>query len=261
MSAWEIAGIILAGLGAGTINTIVGSGTLITFPTLLFFGVPPVAANMSNNIGLVPGGLAGSVGYRRELVGSSRVLLRLVPASLAGGILGAVLLRVLDPAAFRAVVPVLIALGVILVFVGPRLSVWFPHPGGAASGDGLPPTPGRRVALQSGVFAAGVYGGYFGAAQGVILMGLLSTLTTASLQRLNGIKNVLATIVNTVAALVFVAVAPHQIRWDIAGLIALGSVLGGVFGARVGRRLPPSVLRVVIALVGVAGIVKIVGFS
>jgi uncharacterized membrane protein YfcA len=254
--------VVLAGVGAGTINTIVGSGTLITFPTLLFFGVPPVVANMSNNIGLVPGGLAGTYGYRRELAGLRATVLRLVPLSAAGGVTGAVLLRVLDPAAFRAIVPVLIALGVVLVFLGPHLSSWLPQAGpAAAADDGMPRTPGRRAALGAGVFGAGVYGGYFGAAQGVLLMGLLSTLTSAPIQRLNGVKNVLATLVNTIAAVVFVLLAFGQIRWDIAALIGVGSLAGGHLGATVGRRLPPNALRIVIAIVGVAGIVKIVWFS
>ena len=262
MGAAEAALILAAGVVAGTINTVVGSGTLVTFPTLLFFGYAPVMANVSNTIGLVAGGLTGSWGYRHELRGARATLLRWAPMSLLGGVTGAVLLLVLDPAAFKAIVPVLIGLGVVLVAFGPRLSTWTT----ARRGD-TEPTPlgqhsARRAALlMFCVFATAIYGGYFGAAQGVILMGILTTLASESLQSLNGIKNVLATIVNSVAALTFILVAPDEVDWRVAGLIAAGSLLGGVLGARVGRRLPPNVLRAVIIIIGVIAIVRMLWFS
>ena len=227
--------IVLAGLAAGTINTVVGSGTLITFPTLVVLGVPPVVANVSNTIGLVAGGLTGVAGYRREISGSVRELLRLVPMSFLGGLTGALLLLVLPADAFSAIVPVLIILGITLVVFGPRLSA-------------------------IGIFLAGVYGGYFGAAQGVILMGILSILTTEHLQRLNGWKNVLGTVANGVAALVFVIAAPDQVNWAVAGLIAVGALIGGVVGSTIGRRLSPSVLRAVIVVMGTAALVKFLAF-
>ena len=261
VSVLEALGIFLAGLGAGTINTVVGSGTLITFPTLLFFGFPPLTANMSNNIGLVGGGVTGSWGYRHELVGAGPAIRRLVPMSLAGGITGAVLLGVLPAAAFTAIVPVLIAIGVLLVVLGPAL-----QRGAAARRGGEEVHPvhrgGRTTALlMVSVFVAGVYGGYFGAAQGVILMGVLSVLSSEPLQRLNGYKNVLALVVNAVAALVFVVVAHRLIDWVVVLLIAVGSLLGGVVGSTVGRRLHPVVLRGLIVVIGIVGIVKIVWFS
>lgn len=262
MGAAEAALILAAGIVAGTINTVVGSGTLVTFPTLLFFGYAPVTANVSNTIGLVAGGLTGSWGYRHELRGAGRTLRKWVPMSLLGGILGAVLLLVLDPAAFQAVVPVLIGLGVVLVAIGPRITSWT-----AARRGQQPPmsvhdhTGSRMAVLMACVFVTAVYGGYFGAAQGVILMGLLTTLTSESLQSLNAMKNVLTTIVNVVAAVTFVLVAPEQVNWAAAGLIAAGSLLGGVIGARVGRRLPPNVLRAVIVVIGVVAIVRMVWFS
>ena len=262
VSVFEALGIFLAGLAAGTINTVVGSGTLITVPTLLFFGYPPLTANISNNIGLVGGGVTGSWGYRHELGGAGPAIRRLVPMSLAGGITGAVLLRVLPASAFAAIVPVLIAIGVLLVVLGPAIQrraaarregedeVHPVHRGGATT-----------VLLMAAVFVAGVYGGYFGAAQGVILMGVLSVLSSEPLQRLNGYKNVLALVVNTVAALVFVVVAHELIDWLVVLLIAVGSLLGGVVGSTVGRRLPPVVLRGFIVVIGVVGIIKIVWFS
>jgi uncharacterized membrane protein YfcA len=248
--------VILAGIGAGTINTIVGSGTLITFPTLLLLGVPPVTANISNNIGLVPGSLTGSIGYRKELVGAGPDLRRLVPMSLLGAVAGAVLLLVLDPALFRTIVPVLILVGLVLVVAGPRLSAWSER----RRTEGTGSERGHERAMQAGVFGAGVYGGYFGAAQGIILMGVLGALSSHPLQRLNGYKNVLATIVNAVAAVVFIVVAPDQIDWLVVLLIAVGATVGGVIGSTVGRRLPPTALRAVIVVVGLVAVVKLVAF-
>lgn len=247
---------MLAGIGAGTINTIIGSGTLITFPTLVLLGVPPVTANISNNIGLVPGSLTGAIGYRAELVGAAPALRRLVPMSLAGALVGAGLLLVLDPAVFRAVVPVLILLGVVLVVVGPRVNAWALRRRESGAGS----ERSHRRVMQGGVLGAGVYGGYFGAAQGVILMGIMGALSSEPLQRLNGYKNVLGTIVNAVAALVFVVAAPDRIDWLVVLLIAVGATIGGVIGAGVGRRLPTRVLRAVIVVVGVVAIVKLVFF-
>lgn len=254
MSVGEALLVVLAGVGAGTINTVVGSGTLITFPTLLLLGVPPVTANVSNNIGLVPGSLTGAVGYRAELVGAGPVLRRLVPMSLLGGALGAVLLLVLDPAVFKAVVPVLIVVGIVLVVAGPRLSAWSQR----RREEGRSTRAGHARAMALGTFGTGVYGGYFGAAQGIILMGILGALSSEPLQRLNGYKNVLATIVNGVAAVVFLLVARDRIDWLVVLLIAVGSTIGGVVGATVGRRLPPPVLRGVIVVVGLVAVTRMV---
>ncbi len=256
MSVGEALLVVLAGIGAGTINTIVGSGTLITFPTLVLLGVPPVTANISNNIGLVPGSLTGAVGYRAELAGAAPALRRLVPMSLVGALGGAVLLLVLDPAVFRTVVPVLILLGVVLVLVGPRANAWALRR--RESGAGSERT--HLTVMQGGILGAGVYGGYFGAAQGVILMGIMGALSSEPLQRLNGYKNVLGTVVNAVAAVVFVVVAPDRIDWSVVLLIAVGATIGGVVGATVGRRLPTPVLRGVIVVVGLVAIVKLVVF-
>lgn len=242
--------VLLAGVAAGTINTIVGSGSLITFPTLIFFGYPPVVANMSNNVGLVPGGLTGVHGYRRELRGQGRVLRRLLPASLLGGITGAALLLVLPPEVFEVVVPVLIALGVALVAWGPALQ----RRAAAAHGDVV--HPARAAMLPVAIFLTGIYGGYFGAAQGVILVGIMSVLLAENLQVVNGIKNVLGLGVNTIAALVFVSVAGRDIDWLVAAVIGVGTLMGGVLGARVGRRLPQPALRGFIILIGLVAIVR-----
>ncbi len=248
MSPTEAVLIALAGVAAGTINTVVGSGTLITFPTLLAFGVPPVTANVSNTVGLVPGSMSGVFGYRRELAGQRGRVLRLGAASLLGGVAGALLLLWLPSSAFDAIVPALIALGVVLVLLGPRIQRSVASR--AESRGGIPDHGVWWV--WPAVAAAGVYGGYFGAAQGVLLMAILGIGVADSMQRHTATKNVLALIVNAVAALVFIAVA--DIDWTVAGLIAIGSVIGGQIGATVGRRLPPVLLRAVIATVGVVAL-------
>lgn len=272
MSALELAAILLAGVGAGTINAVVGSGTLITFPTLLALGVPAVTANMSNSLGLVPGSVAGAVGYRRELAGQRARILRLLVFSTSGGVLGAVLLLVLPPDAFEAVVPVLILLGVTLVIVQPRLSRYVAQRAAeraAATGDedhALRTRPGREPAwVLVAAFATGVYGGYFGAAQGVLLMGILGIGIGETLQRLNGVKNVLVAVVNGVAGLIFVVAAELglfgddvEVDWLIVAVIAVGAVIGGFLGAAVGRKLPPIALRSVIVVVGLVAVAVIV---
>ncbi len=251
MTGLEIAAILLAGVAAGTINTVVGSGTLITFPTLLALGVPPVTANVSNTVGLVPGSVSGTIGYRRELVGQRSRLLKLGTASVLGGVAGAVLLLVLPSSAFDTIVPVLIGTGVLLVVLGPAISRRV-----AARAEARGGLPDHGAAwVWPAVLGTGVYGGYFGAAQGVLLMAILGIGVDDDLQRHNATKNVLALLVNSVAAAIFIVVA--DVDWAVAGLIALGSVVGGQIGAGVGRRLPPLVLRVVIVVVGVVALVAL----
>lgn len=250
MPWYEVIALLAAGMAAGTINAIVGAGSLITFPTLLFFGYPPLVANVSNTVGLVAGGITGIHGYRAELVGQADVLARLMPVSFLGAVSGAMLLLWLPESAFDAIVPALIALAVLLVILGPRLQGW------AAARHPDHDSTGRRLLLIAGVFVAGVYGGYFGAAQGVFLMGVMSALMTISLQRINGLKNVLGTVVNAVAAVTFILVAPQRINWAVAALIAVGALAGGYIGARYGRRLPAVVLRRLIVAVGVVAVVK-----
>jgi hypothetical protein len=233
-------------MAAGAINVVVGSGTLITFPILLAFGVPPVTANVSNTIGLVPGVASGAVGYRRELRGQRARAIRLGSASVVGGVLGAFLLLWLPSDAFSAIVPALILVGLLLVVLQPRVSAWVDARHEGARGDYGP------WWVWPAVFGTGVYGGYFGAAQGVILMGILGIGIADDLQRLNGLKNVLAGLVNGVAGVIFLLVA--DVDWTVVALIAAGSIVGGQLGATVGRRLSPLVLRVVIVVVGLVAL-------
>lgn len=248
MTLLEALAVLAAGVAAGTINTAVGSGSLITFPVLLAIGYPPVVANVSNTIGLVPGSISGSIGYRRELAGQGRRALRLGSASLAGGITGAVALLVLPDEAFEAIVPAFIALALVLVLAQPLLA------------RRLAGRPRRRrdggAAAGAGVYVAGVYGGYFGAAQGILLLGVLGLTLDEDLQRVNALKNVLATIVNGVAGLVFVFAA--DVAWLPVALIAAGAAAGGQVGARYGRRLPPAGLRAAVVVVGLVAIVRLV---
>jgi uncharacterized membrane protein YfcA len=239
--------VVAAGFAAGTINTIVGSGSLITFPTLLAVGYPAVLANVSNTIGLVPGSVSGAVGYRRELAGQRRRVLLLLPAAVLGGLVGAVLLLALPGSVFRDVVPVLILVAVGLVLVQPWVA------GRRAAGGRTAENPGP--VLHGGVFLTAVYGGYFGAAQGVILLALLGLTLDDDLQRLNGVKNVIAGVVNAVAAVLFIATT--HVAWLAVVLLLIGSTVGGQLGATLGRRIPAGVLRVVIAVVGTAVAIKL----
>ncbi|MFI7664400.1 sulfite exporter TauE/SafE family protein [Nocardia sp. NPDC049526] len=241
-----------AGIAAGGINTIVGSGTLITFPVLLAFGIPPVTANVSNTIGLVPGGVSGAYGYRRELEGQRARLVRLGSASLLGGTTGAILLLILPAAAFKAIVPVLIIAALILVVVQPRLARWVKERRAADTGPA--PEHGGLI-LYVAIFLCGIYGGYFGAAQGVLLIGLLGVFVHEDIQRLNGVKNVLGLLVNAVSAVVFTMIA--DVDWRVAALIAVGSIIGGQLGAKMGRRMPPTALRAVIVVVGSIAVVRL----
>jgi uncharacterized protein len=249
MSVGEVVSIALAGLAAGAINTVVGSGTLITFPVLLAFGYAPVTANVSNTVGLVPGSVSGAAGYRRELVGQRRQVLRMGTMSVLGGATGAVLLLVLPASAFRAIVPVFIAVALVLTVLQPRLNRRLAE-------REIPRERTGGILTPLAVYATGVYGGYFGAAQGILLLGILGVALPQSLQRTNALKNVLAGLVNGVAGLYFAFAA--NVEWGAAGLIAGGSILGAQLGAHYGRRLSPGALRSAIVLVGTFAIVRLV---
>jgi uncharacterized membrane protein YfcA len=249
MTPWHAVAILAAGLAAGGINAVVGSGSLITFPTLVALGYPPVLANVSNNIGLVPGAVAGTYGYRRELAGQWSRLVRLGSASLIGALAGGVLLLVLPADAFEVIVPVLIVIALVLVVVQPRVSVWVQKHRTEQRSDG-------GLVLWASVLVAGVYGGYFGAAQGILLISLLGIFLADDMQTVNGIKNGLSGIVNGTAAVLFILVA--DVDWAVVALIAIGSTIGGFLGAKVGRKLPPWLLRTVIVCVGLTAIAKLV---
>ncbi|MEW2490068.1 sulfite exporter TauE/SafE family protein [Streptomyces sp. NPDC048411] len=253
MSIWEMLAVFGAGVSAGAINTVVGSGTLITFPVLLATGLPPVTATVSNALGLIPGSISGAIGYRKELAGQGHRVLRLSIGALIGGLTGATLLLTLPSTAFETIVPILVALALTLVILQPRISKAVQRRrelnGTTARFDGGP-------LLVVGLMLASVYGGYFTAAQGIIYLSLMGMLLDDTMQRLNAVKNVLAAVVNSVAALFFLFVADFD--WTAVALIAVGSALGGQIGAKAGRRLSPTVLRGLIVAVGTVAIVQLV---
>jgi uncharacterized membrane protein YfcA len=232
----EAIAVTAAGFAAGGVNAIVGSGSLITFPVLLAVGYPSVVANVSNTVGLVPGGISGVIGYRRELQGQWRRALILGCGTAAGALLGGILLLSLPGAVFDAVVPILILVAVVLMAIKRTPSV-------TADAE-------HTAAGTAASFATGIYGGYFGAAQGIILMSLLRFCFPDDLQRLNALKNVLAGVANAVAAILFIAVA--HVAWQAAALIAAGSIVGAQVGARYGRRVPSEVLRWIVVIGGAA---------
>ena len=249
MTGLEIAIVVAAGFLAGGINTVVGSGTLITFPVLLAVGYPPVVANVSNSLGLVPGSVSGAIGYRRELKGQGKRLLRFGTVTVFGAITGALLLLVLPAGTFEAVVPALIVVALVLVLLQPIIARKL-----AARSQDRHPHGG--IPLLLGVFVTAIYGGYFGAAQGVILIALMGIFMDETLQRLNAVKNVFTALANLVSGLVFVFVA--DVDWLVVGLLAGGSIVGGMVGARIGRRLRPFWLRAAIVVVGSVAIVQLV---
>jgi uncharacterized protein len=249
--------IALAGVGAGAINAVVGSGTLITFPTLVALGYPPVTSTMSNAVGLIAGGISGVWGYRRELSGQWPRLRWQIPGSLLGAVCGSWLLLHLPEKVFVAVVPVLLILALLLVVFGPRIQAWARKRSERAGQAADHVTRGRMIALVVGTFVVGIYGGYFTAAQGILLVGVMGALLPEDMQRMNAAKNVLTLIVNVVAALAYVLVAFDRISWLAAGLIAIGSLIGGFLGSHYGRKLSPNALRAVIVVVGLIGLYRL----
>jgi uncharacterized membrane protein YfcA len=248
-------------MAAGAVNAVVGSGSLITFPTLLAFGFPAVVANVSNNVGLVSGNVSGAVGYRRELAGQRARLIRLGVIAVAGSVAGAAALLSLPSASFKVIVPALILIACVLVLIQPWLSgrivarrKRLAEQNGSKASDHETTSP----VLGAGMFASAAYGGYFGAAQGVLVIGLLGTFLDESMQRVNGAKNVLVAIVNGAAAIVYIIFA--HVAWLAVLLIAVGSTLGGLLGARFGRRLPPLALRIFVVVIGVISAVKLIFF-
>jgi uncharacterized membrane protein YfcA len=231
MNGLEALAITGAGAVAGAVNAVVGSGSLVTFPTLVALGYPPVTANVSNTVGLVPGGISGAIGYRRELRGQWRRCAILGCGTAIGAVIGGVLLLQLPGAVFDAVVPILILLACALMALRPAPAA---HDAGR-----------NRVGLGVvGALLTGIYGGYFGAAQGIILLAVLRLCFDDDLQRLNGVKNVLAGLANAVAAAYFIVAA--DVDWRVVVLIAAGSIVGAQLGARYGRRLPQEALRRVV---------------
>jgi uncharacterized membrane protein YfcA len=244
--------VFFAGLWAGTINSVVGSGTLVTFPVLIALGIAPVTASMSNAMGLVAGGAAGAWGYRRELKVRGRQLLRLLPASLLGGISGAWLLLHLPEKVFHYAAPALIVLALLMVVFQPRLQRWVRNR--EENPEHALRDKHHGILLVVLVYLAGVYGGYFVAAQGILLVGILGVFMTGTIQNANAMKNILVLGVNLIAAASYLLFAFDRINWTVVGIIAVSSLIGGLVGSKVGRRLSPPVLRGVIFALGLVAL-------
>jgi uncharacterized membrane protein YfcA len=240
MSPIQAVAVLAAGVAAGTVNTIVGSGSLITFPTLLAVGYSPLVANVSNTVGLMPGAVSGSIGYRRELAGQRARAVPLGIVVMLGGLSGGLLLLAMPASSFERVVPYLILVACALIAAQPRLT----RAMAARRGD----APAHPAPLYLLMYLAAVYGGYFGAAQSVIAIALLGIFVPDHLQRLNALKNVLAALMNAAVTVLFVFFAP--IAWVPMLLLAGGAIAGGQIGAHIGRRLSPLVLRTFIIVVG-----------
>jgi uncharacterized membrane protein YfcA len=232
-----------AGVGAGLLGSVAGLASLASYPALLAVGLAPVAANVTNTVALVFTGLGAAASSRDELAGQGRVVRSGALLTGAGGALGAVLLLAFPPGVFEAVVPWLIGLASLTLLAQPRIRAWALRSRGAGSGGA---GSGRLVA--AGTVAVAVYGGYFGAAAGVVMLALLLLADGGSLLVANARKNVLLLAANGVAAVGFALVGP--VVWSAALPLAVGCLLGGLAGPRVGRRVPEGVLRVVVALAG-----------
>jgi uncharacterized protein len=238
--------VLAAGLGAGVLTTTVGVASLLSFPVLLALGIPPVVANASNTVGLVPGGLSGSFGYRAELREEPAVTARVLLTCAVGAVAGAVLLLALPSSVFESVAPWLILFACLLVGVQPTVSGWVRR---RRTGPDTH-VPRRTMSPATTFFAllTGVYGGYFGAGAGVMMVAVLGLGLDLELRVVNALKTLALLAANVMASLIFVAVA--DLDWHVVALLAAGSVLGGYVGARIGRRLPPTVFRVLVVLAG-----------
>lgn len=244
--------VFFAGLWAYTINAVVGSGTLVTFPVLIALGVAPVVASMSNAMGLVAGTAAGAWGYRRELAYRGRQLLKLMPASLLGGITGAWLLLHLPEKVFGYVAPVLLVAALLMVLFQPKLQAWIRNR--EQNPEHAIKDKSHGILLVVLIYLAGVYGGYFVAAQGILLVGILGVFLSGTMQNANAMKNILTLTVNMVAAVSYLIFAFDRINWWVVLLIAVSSTIGGLLGSKVGRKLSPKVLRGVIFTLGIVAL-------
>ncbi|MCB0076144.1 MAG: sulfite exporter TauE/SafE family protein [Anaerolineales bacterium] len=244
--------IALAALLAGVVNALAGGGTLISFPALLALGVPPVVANITNTVALLPGYVGGMIGQAADLRGQGKRLLWFLPSSLIGGLIGALLLLTTDEALFEALVPWLILVATALLAVQAPLRRWMRQRAGKAAGAALP-----LPLAVAGIVLAAIYGGYFGAGLSVIVLAVLGLLLDESLTRLNALKQGISFAVNSSAALYFLF--SGHVLWTVAAIMAVGALLGGALGGRIAGRIPPDRLRAIVVGVGlVVGVVYLV---
>ncbi len=249
MTLGEALLVVATGLGAGVLSSTVGVASLLSFPVLVALGLPPVVANVTNTLGLIPGGLGGVVGYRSEVREAGPIAKAIVVVCALGAAVGAALLLGLPASVFEAVVPWLILFTCLLVGAQPRIAAWLR----ARNGERV--AQRRHMSPTTTVFATitGVYGGYFGAGAGVMMVAVLGLGTDLELRIVNGLKTLSLMVGNIVAGLIFVFVADP--RWDVVVLLAAGSLVGGYVGARIGRKLPDAVFRWGVVAAGVTAAV------
>lgn len=247
MDLGHIAVLIVAGLVAGAVNAMAGGGSLISFPALLFVGYSPLVANVTNTVALVPGYLGGSVAYKTELQGQRRNVRDLGIVSLAGGLLGAFLLIAGPPSVFKKIVPWLILFACALLLLQPAIKRWLQDEEGEVKE--------HRVILLGTQFLGSIYGGYFGAGLGVLMLALLGMFLGESLQRLNALKGLLSLVINVISAIFFAIFAP--VAWLPVLVMAVASLAGGHLGVQVARRMSNTVLRGFVVVFGVVVAVKL----
>jgi hypothetical protein len=241
--------VVLTGVGAGVLSSTVGVASLLSFPVLVALGLPPVVANVTNTLGMIPAGLGGVVGYRDEVREAGRLAWVIVLVCAGGAVLGAALLLGLPPGVFETIVPYLILFTCLLVGIQPRVSAWLRARHERRHGEVL--AERLHMSPTTTVFATvtGMYGGYFGAGAGVMMVAVLGLGTDLELRVVNGLKTLSLMAGNVVAGLIFVVVADP--RWDVAALLAGGSLVGGYVGARIGRKLPDAVFRGAVVAAGI----------
>ncbi len=238
---------VLAGIAAGIANGIAGGGSFFSFPVLLALGLPALTANVSSSVGVLPSYLGGVAGFRRELAERRRTLVALTPAAVAGSLVGTALLLTGSNAEFRSVVPWLIA-GATVAFAAQPLVV-------RAAANVPHDHPTRRTLLHVGTFLIAVYGGYFGAGLGILLLAVFGVTLADDLGTLTGLRNALSLLVNAVAAVVFI-VRGH-LAWDLVVCLWFGTLVGGILGTGVVKRLAPAWLRALIVAMGVATSIRL----
>lgn len=263
---WQGVIIFSAAFAAGMMNSVAGGGTLLTFPALIWMGIDPKAANVTSTIALWPGSLSGMAGYRHELRDSRRFMLRLAPSSVAGGLVGALLLLKTPSSTFAAIVPFLILFATILFAVGEPVMRWLRRQnrqmkqgGGTRTSmneaDQLPhATDEPRRAWWAGAiilqFFSATYGGYFGAGNGIVMLAVLGLLGLTDIHQMNGLKNFFAVCINVIASFYFMIWGP--VHWPAALVMTIGAIAGGYGGAGLARRMGRRFARGAVIFIGLA---------
>jgi uncharacterized membrane protein YfcA len=244
---WRLTLVLLAGVGAGIANGVAGGGTFITFPTLLATGVPALQANLSTTVGILPSYLGSLRVFRHQLVEHRALIKTLIPACVLGTILGCTLLFQGSPSLFRSIVPWLIGTGTVLFALSPFIMRRLAH----VDTD----HPARRWALYIGIFLSSVYGGYFGAGMGILLLAVMGLTLPLEIHEVQGVRNALSIIINAIAAIIFL-IHGHLANSDVVALL-IGTLIGGYFGALLVKRLSPTLVRVAVIVIGVITTIKL----